>query len=95
MSSFKTGTFQVVIKYKENTHHIKFSGRTFARIQKCGKVRIFGQGFFNGEKYEKDEWEFNFKRPGSLYVLTEKGRVIYDGNIRDEAILFMDEVIST
>ena len=92
MSSYKTGTFLVSVKYKDGNHNIKFSGRTFARIKKGKAVKILGQGFFNGEKRVRDEWEFNCTIPGSLYVLNEDGLVIYDGNLRDEEILFMDEV---
>ncbi len=49
-------------------------------------MTIQGQGFPVEGVLESDEWAFNFGAPGTIYVSTDTGREVFEGNLGDAGV---------
>jgi hypothetical protein len=78
---YLTGSATVTVNYGYDIHSIECSGRTLRQILKGRAVTLRGQGFWWDGQPDQDYWTFNEVEPGSLYVHTEGGGVVFDGNL--------------
>lgn len=69
-----------------DVHAISISAVTFAQIQTGKPVTVQGQGFPVEGTTEQDYWTFNEGVPGAIYVSTDEGRDVFEGNLRDAEV---------
>lgn len=84
---FKSGTAQVFVDNGFDQHSLVLSGRTLARIQAGKPVILRGQGFPVEGVMERDRWRFNSRVFGSVRVVTDEGRDVFEGNLRDAEVV--------
>lgn len=82
----KSGRVKITVYNGFDQHSVCISGRTMARIQAGNHVHLRGQGFFVEGLKEVDFWAFNVTAPGSIYVDTDEGREVFEGNFRDAEV---------
>lgn len=83
---FKSGMAKVIVDNGFDQHSLVLSGRTLARIQAGKPVILRGQGFPVEGVMERDLWWFNARAFGSVQVVTDTGREVFDGNLRDAEV---------
>ncbi len=72
--------------YGYDLHTIRILEAAFARIQTGKPVTVQGQGFPVEGTTEQDYWTFNEGVRGAIYVSTDEGRDVFEGNLRDAEV---------
>ncbi len=83
---FKSGAAKVFVDNGFDQHSLVISVRTLARIQAGKPVILRGQGFPVEGVMERDHWCFNSRAFGSVQVVTDQGRDVFEGNLRDAEV---------
>jgi hypothetical protein len=69
------------VNYGYDLHSIEISPDDYASIAEGKAVMVEGQGFRWEGMPALDTWSFNEHGRGSLYISTEDGGVIFDGDL--------------
>lgn len=81
---------RVTVDYGYDLHSITIEDAVFARIQAGQPVVVEGQGFPVEGVTEQDHWAFNCGAVGALHVMTDEGREVFAGDIRDVEVEVRD-----
>lgn len=82
---------RVSVDYGYDLHSITIEEAAFARIKKGQPVVIEGQGFPVEGVFERDRWAFNCGAVGAVHVMTDEGREVFEGDLRDAEVDVRDE----
>ena len=75
--------FRIVVSYGYDIHSTYVSTPRMKTILDGKKVRHKGSGFHWDGEFDQDYWSFNGEGEGSLYIGTENGGTVFDGDIKD------------
>jgi len=74
------------VDYGYDLHSISIMEAVFAKILAGKPVTVQGQGFLVEGTTEQDYWTFNENVPGFIYVSTDEGRDVFEGNLGDAEV---------
>lgn len=77
---------RVTVDYGYDVHSVSIPEAVFAQIQAGQPVVVEGQGFPVEGVMERDQWTFNCGAVGSVHVVTDEGREVFDGGLGDAEV---------
>jgi hypothetical protein len=86
MTKHQKGRVRLTVNYGYDIHSVEVPTSTWLQIQGGEAVTIEGQGFSVEGEFSQDEWAFNVRERGSLQVMAEDAREIFDGVLADISV---------